>query len=105
MPPTGDGNFTEEHIMNNYKRLVTSALGVAVAAVATPVLLFFGGATAHAEKLSEQTISSECKEAGGTYNTANKGGTQFSSCTYKDNEGNKYIDYYADGEYYSTHPA
>ena len=29
---------------------------------------------------------------------------RFSTCDYKDNEGNGYRDYYANGEYYSTRP-
>ncbi|HKP41098.1 hypothetical protein [Mycobacterium sp.] len=59
---------------------------------------------AHAEKIPEKTIKSECSSAGGTYTSVVKGGTRFSTCDYKDNEGNGYRDYYADGSYYSTRP-
>lgn len=73
----------------------TIAVGAVFAAVA-PV--------AHAEKIPEKTIKSECASAGGTYGSIVKGGTRFSTCDYKDNEGNGYRDYYADGSYYSTRP-
>ena len=59
---------------------------------------------ANAEKISEKTIKSECSSAGGSYSSVVKGGTRFSTCDYKDNEGNGYRDYYADGSYYSTRP-
>lgn len=65
------------------------------------------GTAAHAdaEPIKESTIKSECKSAGGSYSTVNKQGTRFSTCKYKDNEGNGYVDYYAAGEYYHTNPA
>lgn len=59
---------------------------------------------ANAEKISEKTIKSECSSAGGTYTSIVKGGTRYSTCDYKDNEGNGFRDYYADGSYYSTRP-
>jgi len=59
---------------------------------------------ANAEKISEKTIKSECSSAGGSYSSVVKGGTRFSTCDYKDNEGNGYRDYYANGSYYSTRP-
>lgn len=78
---------------------------VAVAAIAAFTgLISMLAPIAHAEKLSENTIKSECASAGGTYSTVSKGGTRFSTCTYKDNEGNKFRDYYMDGGYYSTRP-
>lgn len=78
---------------------------VAVAAIAAlGGLITMLAPIAHAEKLSENTIKSECASAGGTYSTVSKGGTRFSTCTYKDNEGNKFRDYYMDGGYYSTRP-
>ena len=76
----------------------------AAAAIAFGALLSATAPIANAEKISETTIKSECKSAGGTYGTIVKQGTRFSTCDYKDNEGNGYRDYYADGEYYSTSP-
>jgi hypothetical protein len=77
----------------------------AAAAIAVGAVITAAAPIANAEKISEKTIKSECKSAGGTYGTVVKQGTRFSTCDYKDNEGNGYRDYYADGEYYSTHPA
>ncbi len=74
------------------------------AAAALGALITMTAPIAHAEKLSENTIKSECASAGGSYTTTSKGGTRFSTCTYKDNEGNKFRDYYQDGGYYSTRP-
>ena len=77
----------------------------AATAVAFGVLISATAPIANAERIPEKTIKSECKSAGGTYGTTVKQGMRFSTCDYKDNEGNGYRDYYADGEYYSTHPA
>lgn len=85
------------------QRSRSTSLAVAAAAV-MGALITMTAPIAHAEKLSENTIKSECASAGGTYTTTSKGGTRFSTCTYKDNEGNKYRDYYQDGNYYSTRP-
>jgi hypothetical protein len=74
------------------------------AAIALGAVFAATAPIAHAEKISEKTIKSECSSAGGTYSSVVKGGTRFSTCDYKDNEGNGYRDYYADGSYYSTHP-
>ena len=67
-----------------------SRLGALTAAAA----IWFGAlisATApitNAEKISEKAIKSECASAGGTYTSVVKQGTRFSTCDYKDNEGN-----------------
>jgi hypothetical protein len=84
----------------------TSRLGAltAAAAIALGALISATAPIANAEKISEKTIKSECGSAGGTYTSMVKGGTRFSTCDYKDNEGNGYRDYYADGSYYSTRP-
>ena len=74
------------------------------AAIAFGVVVTATAPIAAAEKISEKTIKGECKSAGGSYTTVVKGGTRFSTCDYKDNEGNGYRDYYADGSYYSTRP-
>jgi hypothetical protein len=60
------------------------------------------GAAASAP-ISENTIRKECRAANnGTYSIMVYEGTRFSSCTYRDIDGNWYRDYYLDGEYYST---
>ncbi|OBF33589.1 hypothetical protein A5724_18645 [Mycobacterium sp. ACS1612] len=74
------------------------------AAIAVGALLSVTAPIANAEKISEKTIKSECKSAGGTYTSVVKQGMRFSTCDYKDNEGNGFRDYYADGSYYSTRP-
>jgi len=81
--------------------LISIAVGAGVVLAAA----MGGAAQADAAPIKESTIKSECKSAGGSYSTINKQGTRFSTCKYKDNEGNGYVDYYADGEYYTTHPA
>ena len=75
------------------------------AAIGLGVLISATAPVANAEKINEKTIKSECSSAGGSYSTTVKGGMRFSTCDYKDNEGNGYRDYYANGEYYSTRPA
>lgn len=62
-------------------------------------------AVANAEPISEGTIKSECKAAGGTYTTypsKKKGVMRISSCTYKDINGDTYHDDYYGGEYAGT---
>ncbi|MBX7433578.1 hypothetical protein JDV09_15880 [Mycobacterium sp. Y57] len=77
--------------------LMASAIALGAMALDAP--------TANADKLSENTIKSECKDAnGGTYTTTLKGRTRFSTCSYSDNEGNSSTDYYVNGQYYSTRP-
>ena len=81
-------------------RIISVAVGAAVALAA----LLGNAAQAAAAPIKESTIKSECKSAGGKYGTTTKEGTRFSSCRYKDNEGNGYVDFYYDGEYYATNP-
>ena len=76
----------------------------AAGAIAFGALISATAPIANAEKITEKTIKSECSSAGGSYSTTVKGGTRFSTCDYKDNEGNGYRDYYNNGEYYSTRP-
>ncbi|GAT07343.1 hypothetical protein AU184_13060 [Mycolicibacterium novocastrense] len=71
---------------------------IAAGAVAVGALITTTAPAAHAEKLSDQTIKSECKAAGGTYN---KKGT-VSTCGYKDASGKLNIDYYSGGHYVTT---
>lgn len=76
----------------------------AAGAIAFGALISATAPIANAEKITEKTIKSECSSAGGTYTTTVKGGTRFSTCDYKDNEGNGFRDYYNNGTYYSTRP-
>ena len=76
---------------------------IAAGAIAAGALTLTAPA-AHADKIPEKTIKSECKDAGGSYTTSKSGGSRFSACSYKDNEGNQSTDYYMDGGYYSTKP-
>jgi hypothetical protein len=63
-------------------------------------------AVANAEPISENTIKSECKAAGGTYITSKQGrGVRFSTCTYNDINGTTHTDDYVGGEYSGTNPA
>lgn len=59
---------------------------------------------ATASAISEQQIQNECKQANGTYSTTVINGHRYSSCCYKDNQGNKLCDGYIDGNYTSTYP-
>lgn len=64
-------------------------------------------AVADAEPISENTIKSECKAAGGTYGTTApsgpKGrGSRFSTCTFKDINGETSTDNYYDGHWTGT---
>jgi hypothetical protein len=85
------------------KRSFASALVIA-AALATGALSPVASPTAQAAPIKESTIKKECKDACGSYTTTVKKGTRFSTCSYRDNSGDGYVDYYADGEYYSTRP-
>ncbi|OBB47662.1 hypothetical protein A5752_22970 [Mycobacterium sp. 852002-51961_SCH5331710] len=71
---------------------------VAAGVMTVGALMATTAPAAHAEKLSDQTIKSECKAAGGTYN---KKGT-VSTCGYKDSSGKLNIDYYSGGHYVTT---
>jgi hypothetical protein len=60
--------------------------------------------------ISEYTIRRECRLAKGVYETQvvydkiSKVSTRFSSCSYRDINGDSYTDYYVNGDYYSTRP-
>lgn len=84
-------------------RLLVGA-SLAAAALATGALSSAALPVAQAKPISEKTIKKECKDAGGTYTSTVKEGTRFSTCSYSDIGGDKYVDYYADGNYYSTWP-
>jgi hypothetical protein len=65
---------------------------------------------ASALPISENTIRRECRLAKGvyetqvTYSNITKQTTRFSTCTYRDINGDQYTDYYVNGDYYSTQP-
>lgn len=71
---------------------------IAAGAVAAGALMATTAPAAHAEKLSESTIKSECKAAGGTYTNKNS----VSTCAYKDIKGNRYTDIFSGGHYVTT---
>ncbi|WP_326545711.1 hypothetical protein QGN32_18280 [Mycolicibacterium sp. ND9-15] len=72
---------------------ITAAVAIVVGALMTTT-----APLAHAEKLSENTIKSECKAAGGSY--TNRG--TVSTCAYKDIGGNSYTDIFSGGHYVTT---
>ena len=82
-----------------------SLVGAGVLATAALVL---AAPAASAKPIAESTIRSECRAAGGTYMSTvlslpdGSGSMRFSTCQYQDISGNRYTDYYAGGEYYST---
>jgi hypothetical protein len=79
--------------------LTIRACAVTLTAVA---MVTVAGAAASAP-ISENTIMRECRGANhGTYTTMVYDGVRYSTCTYRDIDGNRYRDYYQDGEYYST---
>jgi hypothetical protein len=72
-------------------------LGVAAAAVTTGIAF---GASPLANALPEGTIKSECKSAGGNYDTGvGPDGNRYSDCTYSDAGGKLHIDQYKNGKY------
>ncbi len=74
--------------------LLPTAAAVAVMILTAPV----------SKAIPESTIQSECKTANGTYSTTVINGHRYSSCCYKDNQGNKLCDGYIDGNYTATYP-
>lgn len=75
---------------------ITAAIAAGVMTVGA--LAALSAPAAHAEKLSESTIKSECKAAGGTYTHHNT----VSTCAYKDIGGNSYTDIFSGGHYVTT---
>jgi hypothetical protein len=77
-----------------------SVLAAAVAIGATTL----SAPAAHA--IPESTIESECKAAGGTYTSGIlSSGDRESTCCYTDIDGDKWCDWYLNGEYLGTDPA
>lgn len=69
---------------------------IAAAAIAVGALTMTSPtADAKPKKLSEDTIKSECKKAGGTYTHEGS----WSGCRYKDISGTTHLDEYIDGVY------
>ncbi|KUH86538.1 MULTISPECIES: hypothetical protein [unclassified Mycobacterium] len=79
-------------------RRTSITAAIAAGAIAVGALMSTTAPAAHAEKLSDKTIKSECKAAGGSYT---KRGT-VSTCAYKDISGNSYIDIFSGGHYVTT---
>ena len=77
------------------RRLVCRAIPAAVAGAAVMIQ------TAPAVYAKpESTIESECKSAGGNYDTwIGSDGNRYSECCYKDIKGHTYCDYYTNGNY------
>lgn len=75
-------------------------LGFAAAAFMTGIAF---GASPLANALPEGTIKSECKSAGGRYETGvGPDGNRYSDCTYTDVSGGLHIDQYKNGKYTGT---
>lgn len=77
---------------------------VGAGAIALGVAITVNAPASYAERISEGTIKSECKAAGGNYNTEVRKGHRYSTCFYADADGDLYIDSYSDGEYQDTVP-
>lgn len=94
--------MTIRSYLTKQRSRLTALLGAGAIAVGAMVAI---PAAADAEPISEGTIKSECKAAGGTYTTypgKKKGVMRISSCTYKDINGDTYVDDYYGGEYAGT---
>jgi hypothetical protein len=82
---------------------VAATGGIAVATLALT-------APAASARIKESTIRGECRAAGGTYNSYIVEGQglapdfRYTTCRYRDIDGDVYTDYYADGEYNGTSP-
>jgi hypothetical protein len=76
---------------------------IAATAVALTAVTAATAPTAQAQRLSEGSIKSDCKKAGGSYSTEVVGGVNVSRCGYKDAGGDQYADWYIGGEYTDTY--
>lgn len=76
-----------------------SALSVSLAMPAVAGLI---APSAYAKPINENTIKTECKAAGGKYETAVAVDIRSSACTYKASDGVTYTDHYANGNYVGT---
>ncbi|MDT5016005.1 MAG: hypothetical protein QOD39_2165, partial [Mycobacterium sp.] len=57
-----------------------------------------------ANAIPEKTIKSDCKSAHGTYHSGTANGHTYSSCTFKDTDGDTFTDTYVDGTYTGQDP-
>jgi hypothetical protein len=57
-----------------------------------------------ANAIPEKTIKSDCKSANGTYHSGTANGHTYSSCTFKDVDGDTYTDTDVDGAYTGQDP-
>jgi hypothetical protein len=83
-------------MVRNIRACAVTLTAVAIVTVAA--------APASALRISEKTIASECREAGGTYQTMTFQSTRYSACLYHDIYGDAYADYYVNGEYDHSRP-
>lgn len=91
-------------LATNPKRSLVAAM-IAASPIAVGALMTVTAPAAYAQRLSENTIKSECNSAGGTYDTeVRRDGKRSSTCTYTDIDGDVYIDFYLNGEYQDTVP-
>lgn len=87
------------------------AAATMLAAGAAAAAMLFAAADANAQPVKpipENTIKSECKEAGGTYSTSppnKQHSKRWSECKYKDGDGNMVKDLYVNGVPWGTVPA
>jgi hypothetical protein len=70
--------------------------------IAVGALMTVNAPAAQAKPIAEKTIRSECKADGGTYGTYVYAGHRYSSCGYRDIDGNYWMDNYTDGHYTHT---
>jgi hypothetical protein len=74
----------------------------AVGAVAVGALLTQTAPIAYAQPIGERTIKSECQSAGGSYQSWTASTNRYSTCTYSGMGGDRYRDFYMNGEYLAT---
>ena len=75
---------------------------LAATAIAAGVLTLSGTAAFADEKIPEKTIKSECKAAGGQYDTTVEGKNRHSSCQYRDVDGEFFVDLFKNGKFTGT---
>lgn len=83
-----------------FKRV--AAVSALSASLAMPALAGLVAPNAYAKPINENTIKTECKAAGGKYETAVAVDIRSSACTYKASDGVTYTDHYANGNYVGT---
>ncbi|MCV7300264.1 hypothetical protein H7J93_11555 [Mycobacterium barrassiae] len=72
------------------------------ASLAMPAVAGIAAPSAFGKPINENTIKTECKAAGGTYQTAVAVDLRSSACTYRASDGTTYTDHYNNGNYVGT---